>query len=173
MAVTREQKRLLDIIEASRTVVSHLDLDKVLSVILKKAMEITKTHAGSIALYSPKPGTMRIHAHKGFSRGFIANCEWKVRRGGLTDKLLKTRAVTVISDTTNKKFFSNSIALNEGIKSLVCAPLVYSNEVVGILYVDDFTPRKFTTEDLRTLEILASFASIAINNAQVHSSLRL
>src|SRR5690242_4843787 len=82
---TREQRRLLDIMETARTVVSQLDLDKVLASILKNAMEIAKTRAGSIALYTPKPGTMRIHAHKGFSRGFIANREWKVRKGGLTD----------------------------------------------------------------------------------------
>ena len=82
MAALKEQKRLLDIVETARTVVSHLDLDKALLTILKKAMEITKTRAGSVALYAPKTGTMRIHAHRGFSRSFIGNHEWKVRRGG-------------------------------------------------------------------------------------------
>lgn len=169
---TKEHKRLLDIIEAAKTVVSQLDLDKALAVILKKAMEITATPAGSIALYAKEAGTMRIHAHKGFSRGFVANREWHVRRGGLTDKLLRSSSVTVITDTTDKKFFSNPIAVQEGIKSLICAPLVFDREVVGMLYVDDFTPRDFTTADLQALEILASFASIAINNAQTHLSLQ-
>jgi len=172
MAALKEHQRLLDIIETSRTVVSHLDLDKVLSVILKKAMDLTKTHAGSIALYSPKTSTMRVQAHRGFSRGFISNRQWKVRRGGLTDRILRSRAVTVINNTTDKSFFSNPIAVHEGIKSLVCVPLVYFHEIVGILYVDDFTPRKFAAEDLQTLEILASFASIAISNARTHSSVK-
>ena len=172
MTVAKENRRLLDIIETSRTVVSSLELDKVLSIILKKAMDITKTSAGSIALYTPKTVTMRMHAQRGFSRGFLANHEWKVRRGGLTDRILKSRTVTVINNTTNKAFFTNPLAVHEGIKSLVCAPLLVSHEVVGILYVDDFTPRKFPTEDLRMLEVLASFASIAINNARTHGSLR-
>jgi len=171
MVALKEQKILLDIMDTSRTVLSHLDLDKVLSIILKKAMEITGTRAGSIALYTPKTATMRIHAHKGFSRGFIANREWKVRRGGLTDRILKSLTVTVINSTTNKAFFANPIAVHEGIKSLVCVPLLVDNEVVGILYVDDFAPRKFPAEDLQTLEILSSFASIAINNARAHSTL--
>ena len=172
MAALKEQQRLIDIMETSRTVVSHLDLDKVLSIILKKAMEITTTHAGSVALYTPKTATMRIHAHRGFSRSFIANREWKVRRGGLTDRILRSAAPTVINNTTNKAFFTNPVAVHEGIKSLVCVPLVCSTEVVGILYVDDFTPRKFPTADLHTLNILASFAAIAIHNARTHSSLR-
>jgi diguanylate cyclase (GGDEF)-like protein len=172
MTGTKERKRLLEIMEIARTVVSQLDLDKVLSLILKKAMEITRTEAGSIALFSPKTGTMRIHAHKGFSKSFIANREWKVRRGGLTDRILRSPGVTVISNTTNKAFFSNPLAVHEGIKSLICAPLFHSHEVVGILYVDDFTPRKFTIEDLQSLEIMASFAAIAIHNAAAHSSIK-
>lgn len=172
MMALKEHKRLLDIVRTARAVVSHLDLDKVLSIILKKAMEITKTRAGSIALYTPKTMIMRIHAHRGFTRSFIANREWKVRRGGLTDRIIKSRAATVINDTTNKAFFTNPLAIQEGIKSLVCVPLIYSNEVVGILYVDDFTSRKFNPEDLQTLEIHASFASIAIHNARTHTTIR-
>ena len=159
--------------ETAKVLVSHLDIDKVLSIILKKAMEITKTRAGSIALYTPDTATMRIHAHRGFTRRFIANREWKVRQGGFTDRIIKSRTATVINDITNKDFFTNPVAIQEGIKSLICVPLIDSSEVVGILYVDDFASRKFASEDLQTLEILASFASIAIHNAQAHTTIKL
>jgi len=172
MVVSKNQMRLLDIMETARTVVSQLDLDKVLSLILKKAMEITKTRAGSIALYTPATATMRIHAQQGFTREFIANREWQLKRGGLTDRIIRSRAATVINDTTNKAFFTNPVAIQEGIKSLICVPLIYSSEVVGVLYVDDFKSRKFASDDLQTLEILASFASIAIHNAQTHTTIR-
>jgi diguanylate cyclase (GGDEF)-like protein len=173
MTVDKEQQRLLDIMEAARTVVSQMDLDKVLAIILKKSMEITKTRAGSIALYAAKTGTMRIHAHRGFSRGFIGNYEWKIQRGGLTERILKHRSATVVTNTTSTSFFTHSPAVeHEGIKSLICVPLFFSHEVVGILYVDDFAPRKFLPEDLQALDILASFAAIAIHNARTHTSLR-
>jgi diguanylate cyclase (GGDEF)-like protein len=172
MTATREQKRLLDLIKTAKTVVSQLDLDKVLAIILKKAMELTKTGAGSVALYTPETETMRIHAHKGLSKSFIGSREWKVRPDGLTNRILKSKTARVINNTTHEAFFTNPSAMHEGIKSLVCVPLLYSHEIVGILYVDDFTPRTFLTEDLQTLEILASFAAIAIQNARTHSSLR-
>jgi diguanylate cyclase (GGDEF)-like protein len=165
--------RLFDILETAKAVVSHLDIDKVLSIILKKAMEITSTRAGSIALYAPDTATMRIHAHRGMTRNFIANREWRVMQGGFTDRILKSRAAAVINDITNKGFFTDPIAIQEGIKSLICMPLIYSGEVVGILYVDDLATRKFASEELQTLEILASFASIAIHNAQAHATVKL
>jgi len=172
MAALKLDNRLSDILGAARSVVAQLDLDKALAIVLKKSMEVMRTKAGSIALYDPATNTLRIRAYKGFSKNFIANREWKVRRGGLSDRILKARGVTVISDTTNKVFFSNPLAVEEGIKSLVCVPLIHQRETVGILYVDDFSPRKFSKADLQELEILASFASIAIDHARTHTSVK-
>lgn len=169
MAVQKLNTRLLDIIKTARSVVSQLDLDKALAMTLKKAMEVTSTKAGSIALYHPETGTLRIHAHRGFSQDFLADHEWNVRPGGLTDRILKSKGITVISNTTNKAFFSNPVAVEEGIKSLVCVPLLHQNEVVGILYVDDFKPREFAQKSLEELEILAS---IAIHHARMHTHVK-
>lgn len=172
MALPKLNDRMLDIIMTARSVVSQLDLDKALTMALKKALEITKAKAGSVALYSAKTATMRIHAHKGLSRDFISNREWKVRRDGLTARILKSRTITVINNRTNKSFFTNPVALHEGVKSLICVPLIYSHEVVGILYVDDFTLRKFPAPLLQALSILGSFASIAIHHARTHDRVK-
>jgi len=109
MAVLKMNNSVLDLITTARSVVSQLELDKALAMVLRKAMEITGTRAGSIALYNPKTGTMRMHAHKGLSKSFIANREWKVRRGGLTDRILRSRSITVINGRTNTSFFSHPI----------------------------------------------------------------
>jgi len=172
MAVLKLNDRVLDILTSARSVVSQLDLDKALALVLKKAMDVTNTTAGSIALYSPATATMRIAASKGFSRQFLSSREWTVRRGGLTDRILKTRCVTVINDTTNASFFSDSLAAREGVKSLVCVPLIFSQDIVGILYVDDFTQRTFSPSIVQSLEILASFASVAIHNARTHTAMK-
>jgi diguanylate cyclase (GGDEF)-like protein len=172
MAVRKRNDRMLDIITTARAVVSQLDLDKALAMVLKKAMEITDTRAGSIALYSARAATMRIHAHRGFSKEFIANREWKVRRGGLTDRILKSRVITVVNRKTDTSFFADPVAVREGIKTLICVPLINAHEVVGILYVDDFTPRKFPAAALQALDILGSFASIAIHHARAHSRVK-
>src|SRR5512139_2020636 len=125
MGDLKMSKRLSDILATARAVVSQLDLDKALAIVLKKSMEATRTKAGSVALYDAQTNSLRIHAHRGFSRSFITNREWKVRRGGLSDRVLRTKGVTVISNTTNRAFFSNPVAVKEGIKTLVCVPLVH------------------------------------------------
>lgn len=172
MPRTNKRDRLADILETARAVISQLDLDKALAVVLRRSLAVTRTRAGSIALYDRTSNRLRMHAHKGFSRNFVGNREWKVRRGGLTDRLLRTKKLTVITNTTHKTFFTNPLAVEEGIKSLVCVPLVHQREVIGILYVDDFAPRIFTKDSLQELEVLSSFAAIAIRHAQMHRDLQ-
>ncbi len=166
--LVKEVRELTDLFEIAKTVVSTLDLDKVLSSILKSAMDIVQTPSGSIALYNQEKNEMTIHAAMGFSEEFLSHKSWKVNKGGLTERILNNEYPLVIDDTGRKHFFNNPVARDEGIKSLVAAPLIFHGKVVGILYVDDFRSRRFEENTLRLLSILTSFAAMSIDNARLH-----
>ena len=59
MGVLKQNNRLSDIIGTARTVVSQLDLDKAFAIVLRKAMEITKTD-GFSGYISFAPGMNRM-----------------------------------------------------------------------------------------------------------------
>ncbi|HEY3347511.1 MAG TPA: sensor domain-containing diguanylate cyclase [Nitrospirota bacterium] len=164
----KEVRELIDLLDVAKLVVSTLEMDQVLDAILKSAMRLTNTSAGSIALFNKHTGELELHASRGFSKDFAGERNWKVRPGGLTDKILKSREPMVINDTTNKQFFTNPLAINEGIKSMVCVPLAFKDDLIGIFYVDDFSPRKFVKGELRLLSILSSFAAMSIDHAKLH-----
>jgi len=166
--ILKEVKELTDLFEIAKTVVSTLDLDKVLASILKSAMDIADTPSGSIALYSKMKNEMVIHAAKGFSKDFVSHKSWRVHAGGLTEKVLEHKYPLVITDTDRKKYINNPLLKAENIKSLVAAPLIYHEKIVGVLYVDDFEVRKFSKGTLKLLSILASFAAMSIDNAKLH-----
>jgi diguanylate cyclase (GGDEF)-like protein len=169
MSIIKEVKELTDLFEIAKTVVSTLDIDKVLESILKSAMHIAETPSGSIALYDEKKNEMTIHAAKGFSMGFLTQKSWDVKKGGLTEKILLHKYPLVVTNTDRKKYFNNPVAKAENIKSLVASPLIFQSKIVGILYVDDFKSRKFSKNILKLLSILASFAAMSIDNARLHN----
>ncbi len=172
MASQKLNDRTLDILRTAQSLVSELELDKALAMALRKAMEISGARSGSIALYTAKSATMQLHARKGFSRRFLANREWKVRRGSVTARILRSRSAVVLTKRTDRSFFAKPLVAQEGIKSLVCVPLRYAHEAVGILYLDDASPRKIPPAVLQTLGVLGSFASIAIHHAKTHNEVK-
>jgi diguanylate cyclase (GGDEF)-like protein len=167
-----ELQGLRDMLDVARAVVSTLDLDAVLHTILHSAMDLVQTPAGSIALYDGELCQMRLHAHSGLSPRFVAKASWRVKAGGLTRRILDEGKLFIVEDTDAAPFFNNPLAVEEGIRSLIAIPLQVKEKTVGILYVNDFAPRRFAEERLRLLPILASFAAMSIDNARLHERMR-
>lgn len=167
-----ELRDLRSILSVAQVVVSSLELDEVLDNILSSAMAIIEMPAGSIALYDDQRGELELHAHAGLSPSFVAKDRWKVKPGGLTHRILEEGELFIIEDTADAPFFTNPLAVEEGIRSLIAVPLKIQNKMVGILYVDDFAPRRYPEGRLRLLSILSSFASMSIDNARLHDKTR-
>ncbi len=164
---------LRGLIEVAKTVVSTLDLDTLLQAIMVSAMHYAETPAGSVALYESKKTELTLHAHRGLSAEFIKVERWCVNPGGLTEQILNSGEIFIVADTEKSPFFHNPVAIKEGIRSLICVPLVYQDDIVGILYLDDFIPRDFDRGKLELLSILASFAALAIHNARLHNKTKM
>jgi transcriptional regulator with GAF, ATPase, and Fis domain len=160
------------ILEEIKGLVSTLELTSLLDKILSISLNVTKTPSGSIALYDEKKKTFNIKAAQGFSKKFMSIGEWKLRQGGMHEKILKRNKPYVVKDTSVEKSFSNPIAVKEGIKSIIIIPLKYEGKKIGMMYVDDFTVRDFEDVDINILTILSAFAAMAIDNAITHRDLK-
>lgn len=172
-ALEAQVKALTDLLEVAKAVVSTIDLDTVLQAILQSAMRFAVTPAGSIALYDDVRMELSLHAHAGLTADFIKKERWGVAPGGLTEQVLKAGESFFVEDTAQTGFFTNPIAVKEGIRSLICIPLILHGRTLGILYLDDFVPRRFDRERMKLLSILASFAAMSVENAKLHKSTKI
>lgn len=127
---------------------------------LDKALEIADAPAGSIAL--KEDDTMSFVASKGLSKKFTENKSWAAISGGLTENIIRNKEIVAINDTLKVDYTRNNPALiNEKIRSLVACPIVLKNEVLGILYIDDFKPRQFSERQKASLNLLAALIGTA------------
>jgi len=163
---------LNDLIGVAQASVSSIDLDTLLSAILESAMSFAGMPAGSVALYDNRTGLLTLRAHAGLSPKFVAFDSWIVAPGGLTDQLLRHDEILFVEDTELTNFFNNPVALHEGIRSLICIPLVTKGKIQGVLYLDDFAPRTFDQSRMSLISLLASFAAMSIENAKLHHETR-
>lgn len=164
----QQVRALNDLIDVAHASVSTIELDALLRAILESAKRFTGIPAGSVALYDNRTGDLTLRAHSGLSADFVDHSVWAVTPGGLTDQLLQHDEILFIEDTEQVEYFSNPLAVKEGIRSLICIPLVTKGSIHGILYLDDFVPRRFDKDRMKLLSVLASFAAMAIENAKLH-----
>jgi diguanylate cyclase (GGDEF)-like protein/PAS domain S-box-containing protein len=144
------------------SIASADSVEDALDTLLIEALRTVGASAGSIALYNEKEDSLVLKAIHGFSPDFSRVRRWKRRSGGMTDHILSKRVPTVITDTKECSFIDNTILLKEGTRSLIAVPLFANDRVIGILYIDDFSPRQWKQKEVEFLTLLGIQAAFAI-----------
>ncbi len=140
--------------------------NELLTSILAYSNKLTATSAGSIALYDDSKESMDLVLSHGFNEVVAEKHTWHIRKGGLTEYILNRNTPIIINDISTFNEVDSSELERLGIKSLIAVPLIVERRCIGILYVDDFKPRKFTAHEVSVLSLLATQAAIAIERMQ-------
>lgn len=162
-----ESNKLYDI--AIMLAAAH-SLEEVLDTIMKESTEFVNAPAGSIAFYDA--GELTIAASKGLSPKFLKINKWKIRPNGMTEHILGAKKPVAINDIKKEPLFNNPLMLEEGIRSLIAVPLFANSRIIGILYIDDFKPRRFTANEVSFISLLGAHATFAIEKHQLLKKLK-
>jgi PAS domain S-box-containing protein len=144
---------------------SSKSLKDVLSATLEKAMKLTETPAGSIALLDRNE--MVMAAYRGVRSAILDIPRWKPKANGLTSHILKHKEAVEIRDIKEYPFPDNYALRDEGIQSILAYPLMINGDIVGILYLDDFKPRKFSERHKNLISLFGMQAAQAIDKFRV------
>ena len=149
------------LLEIARALTEQLNLDKLLSQILKISIEMLVGQAGLIALNEPPDG-------------------WKILVSqDIPDVLLRylhkwIERIPEGNEPTNAKIpeinrFLQDISM--GLLSGVGLPLVAQNEVIGLIYIFRNYPGVFSSNDRSLLSSFANQAAIAVRNARLYTEI--
>lgn len=165
---------LTELISVARTVVSSLELDKVLDRILESARSFMAMPSGMLAVYNERNAEMELHVHSGLSPEFVRLERWPVsgRGDALTRVAMDDFSIQYSPDVSQEAETTQDL-VEEGVRTMVCVPLAVHNHPVGILYLYDFDSRVLEEKQLKHLALLASFAAMAIDNASLHGRTKM
>ena len=87
------------------------------------------------------------------------NSELRISRTVLNDVVKEKKALAFVDVTVDEKLKRAQSVIMQGIRSILCAPLVVGDSVVGVLYVDYLVSRQISEEDVRLIAQIARFAA--------------
>ena len=169
VALQRDHQRLMLLYDFGKSVNSHLeDQDEMLNEIMSAALKTLKAERGFIALVDENTKEL--------------SCELVRSETGsdLTEKLEVSRTIVhkVLNDgvsilTVNAQEdaqFDKAKSIREfNIRSAICAPLLFREEIMGVIYLDNrASTGSFSQEDQMFLIALCHQAGVALGNARLH-----
>jgi signal transduction histidine kinase len=160
--------------EVSQAVNSTLDLETVLTTIVRRAAELSRTDAGAIYVFNEEREEFRLHATHGMSDTMIAAISGQhIGLGDGNNIAMATieRKPIQVADTRDELASAvNDIVLREGYRSILVIPLLRSDNIVGALVVRRKTPGEFQQSTIELLQTFADQSVVAIQNARLYES---
>lgn len=100
--------------------------------------------------------------------------EVQLSRSIINEVIRRRRAILSIDTQQDVRFQSQESIHSVPIRSVMCAPFLVGNEVLGIIQADTPTPMEtFTSKDLQVFAGISAQAAIAIKNIQLHNAVKL
>jgi signal transduction histidine kinase len=164
--------------DIASAMLSPLDLSQLLDVALEKASRAIGAPFGSITLLDTGKTRLEFAAVYGLS----ADYGERFREIGLLpadDSSPSGRAVSTgkpywVADITRHPLCASwkHIGLGEGVRALICVPLLVGGEPAGTLNQYLAQPHRFRAHEVRLLQVVAQQISLAIERARLYGQLK-
>ena len=150
---------------------TNLDVDSLLESVMDYAIEITKAERGFLVLLDEK-GELDFRVARGMDKQEIVHAE-KAASRTVIQKVVEGRKPILENDVPSSDDLARKHSLMQlEIKSVMGAPLISKDNLIGVAYVDTRSiTNLFTKEDLVNLETFVNLAAIAIEKARLFQNL--
>ena len=148
----------------------EVNLTAVLELITEKAAELVNADVGWLALVDPETKRVRVTATTGVRHEPFKHMSVEIGEGLGGKALAQGETLVVLDYSSYLQDTPPSVraaVTEEGVVSVICAPMVREERMVGALYVGDRRARAFAGAHAALVTALASQASIAIENSRL------
>jgi len=165
----RDHQRLMLLYDFAKAVNSHLeDQDEILDEIMNTALKTLAAERGFIALVDKSTGELSCELVRDEAADQALD-KLEVSRT-IIHKVLDERVSILTVNAQEDTQFDKAKSIREyNIRSAVCAPLLFHDEVLGVIYLDNrASAGSFSQDDQMFLIALCHQAGIALGNARLH-----
>ncbi len=160
--------------EAAAAINSTLDLPAVLQTIARLACEVTRAEASNVFSLDTRSKKLNIVAAFGHRREVLVGQEFDAYRG-IPGHVLRSGEAAIVSDVRRDKRYCpqiDDIAVRRT-TSVLATPMMYRSAAIGVIQVvNRLDEGEFSDNDRRILQVFATLAASAIQNARTHEELR-
>jgi adenylate cyclase len=161
-ALRRDYEKLRVSFELTRAIAAELDVDRLLAKILETAFQLLSVDRGVVLLLDEKGKLLPrcVRTKRGGSEEVALSTT-------IINEVLRDRAAVLSSDALmDARFKGAQSIIMQGIRSSMAVPLIYSDQLLGVMVLDSqVAANAFTEKDLQLTQALANQAAVAIQNS--------
>ena len=165
-----DRKTLMALVEASSAMISELELDEVFKRVAERAAMVLDAEGASVLLHDADRNQLVFKTAVGPGADSLVGERFDASLG-IAGQALKNRRAMIVNDVRqNRHFFAGIDAKTKTVtRSLIAAPLLHQDQVLGVVEV--LNPRDrdfFSNRDVELLQIFGNMAAAAAASASAY-----
>jgi signal transduction histidine kinase len=169
----RRQQELASLYQVGKEIVSILDLDPLLESILDRALILVGAERGFLVLSDPSGQDFQVPVARRFSQGEVDRAQIEISYGVIHRVLARREPVVTTNAQEDPRFQASHSIVTYQIRSVLAAPLIAKEQLIGAIYVDTrLSSRLFGESDMALLMAMANQAAAAIELARLYEDLQ-
>jgi GAF domain-containing protein len=148
---------------ASKDITSRLDPDQALEDIVRRVPEVMEAWR-AMAVLIDQSGYPQLLASAGFQEDLEHTTA--IRPDGLSMRVQQEKTPLYLENLQTCGLPVHPRMVDQGVQAAACLPLVYLGTCMGVLWIHYREPHIFTDSDRKSIQLYASQAAIAYENAR-------
>lgn len=153
-------------LDVTKTITASLDPKEVFDLIVTKIPPVLHVDAATIRLLDPTRQKLALEAASGLSDTYLNRGPIDAEESVLS--ALEGTPIAICDAANDPRIDYPDAARQEGIQSILVAPIPIRGKINGILRLLTRTRREFTPLEIEFVAALAEQCGIAIENARIH-----
>lgn len=169
----QRQEELVSLYEVGQEIVSILNLDRLLESILDRAIVLVSAERGFLVLWDAKTDSFEVPVARRFDQGEVDSAQIELSHGVIGRVLASREPVVTTNAQEDPRFQTSHSIITYQIRSVLAAPMIAKEELIGAIYVDTrLSSQLFGESDLALLEAMTNQAAVAIQLARLYEDLQ-
>ena len=159
------QKYLTTLHKVSDLLSRASSVEALFDSILSAILEVSGGDRAAILMRNKDSGQVDLMAVR--TKDGKASGEVKVSRSVVNDVLEKGMSAFTDDALADERYVGGESIVRQRIRSVMCAPMRTTDEILGVLYVDSQIAREFSAAELELLAAVGNQAGIALHRARL------
>ncbi|WP_236918963.1 GAF domain-containing protein [Ereboglobus luteus] len=163
-------RQLESLIGIGRTLVAKVEQHELFAALARDTQAITQNYASALYLYQPARDSVTLAAFSSPGRRPGLPPSEIPLDSSLVASVIRTRRQLDFANIRGPDYLAlDDIPRDTGLHSALASPMICEGELLGVLAVFTDRAHRFSNDEKRMLDVLASLGAVALQNARLYS----
>lgn len=160
--------QLYSLINLSRNLVAKLDRNSILVNLAQETRALLKCHSCALFLIAPDKNILDLHTMVNSTGILNDSSQIDLNDSAIGGALRRKKQIEIHNILYTEENEFNSIILRDSLYSMLVTPIIFQNQVVGVLNAYSQEKHRFSDDEKRTAFALADLGAMTLENARLY-----